>query len=267
MPVERTSLPLAGHSPSWTPDGKIIFAVGTGGASSVWIMDSGGGNAHQVGATLPRNVNRPMQAKNGTIVFDQLSISGGDDAMMMNADGSNQHVLVAGGAQPFISRDGSWVAYMVQTTSPQHREVWRINADGTGAAQLTFPTDPVYPDANAPAISPDGQWIAFFSGVEADLSPDPWGNIAVIPAAGGPRVHITGCVRITGPGPDPAGSCRAADNPFWYYAPDGELMVGYDRGSANPEAGGTWVQPFAGGTARRIWPDSRGGGTVPVRIV
>jgi WD40-like Beta Propeller Repeat len=53
----KTVLTNDGGAPSWTPDGKIIFASSRSGSQQIWIMDANRGNAHQIGdlptSTLP----------------------------------------------------------------------------------------------------------------------------------------------------------------------------------------------------------------------
>src|SRR5438132_672095 len=59
----RKSLTTMGDSPSWTPDGKIIFVSSRSGSRQIWMMDEDGGNPRQIGHTL--NPIMPQQARNG----------------------------------------------------------------------------------------------------------------------------------------------------------------------------------------------------------
>lgn len=73
----------------------------------------------------------------------------------MNPDGSDLQFLTdndgLGASQPEWSPDGTWMAF----TSDD--DIWIMNGDGTGARRLT-----VHPARDSrPAISPDGQRIAF----------------------------------------------------------------------------------------------------------
>jgi hypothetical protein len=271
----KVVLPEQGHTPSWTPDGRRILyattnvdrAVGRAdafGGSAVWIMNADGSSPHQIGPAFALNVDKPSMARNGTIVFT-LTIRPVDEVWLIQEDGSNLRRLVANGSQASISLNGSRVAYMVQTeTDVEHREVWISNVDGSNAYALTTPGDPDYPDANAPAISPDGSVVVFFSGLAA-IGDGPWGyrNIAWAPIEGGPRHTLTGCAPINTPGPDLPGSCRAADNPFLF--PDGR-SVGFDRGSANTSDSGTYAVDFpSGANLRQLSPELRGGGAVPIK--
>src|SRR5258707_14212517 len=60
-----------------------------------------------------------------------------------------------------LSPDGR--SFLYSASSPDWKvnksvsHIWRINADGTGAAQLTFGTE----GESGAKWSPDGQWLAF----------------------------------------------------------------------------------------------------------
>ncbi len=100
-------------------------------------------------------------------------------------------------------------------------------------------------------------------------SPLTWGhrNVAVIPAAGGARKTITACASATTPAEIqsfPPGACLAADNPAW--SPDGKWLI-YDRGGPNADDNGTWMIGSDGQNNRRLWPDTRGAGNVPMKYL
>lgn len=254
----------SGGMPSWTPDGGIVFTE----RNQIWAMYADGGRAHRLGL-FPGVALRPHQVGD-LVVFMGAPFGGTFGVWLMRADGSSLHLLVGNGSQPMLAPSGGWVAYTVETPAlgespPYHREIWRINTDGSGARPLTFTGDPDYADANAAAISPDEQWVAFFSGGEADdtdpngADPSRWGyrNIAVIPAEGGKRRTITDCKPLA---VDPEAECLAADNPAW--SPDGHQLV-IDRGGLRADDSGTFVVDIA--DTRRLHPATRGGGVVPMR--
>jgi Tol biopolymer transport system component len=206
----KTFLTGDGGTPSWTPDGKIIFISNRSGSQQIWIMDAGGRNAHQIG-NLSANMLplMPQMGENGLIVFMGADANAGDDTnvgiWMVQQDGSGLKELTRG-QQPFLALSGRWIAYTFQTDNPYHREIWRINTDGTGIQQLTFLGDPDYPDANASNISPDETMVAFFSGKESDRGAAGFSqpvftfghrNVAVIPATGGARKTLTPCHPVT----------------------------------------------------------------------
>jgi Tol biopolymer transport system component len=181
----------------------------------------------------------------------------------MHADGSGMKE-VARGTQPSLALSGTWISYTYETNDPYHRQVWRVNTDGTGMKPLTFLGDPDYPDANASNISPDEKWIALFSGKEADQGeagktqdPATWGhrNVAIIPADGGVRRLLTPCKplqEVTS-----SADCIAADNPAW--TPDGTWLV-FDTDKA-----GVWMIDVNGQNMQRLYETGRGPVRVPIR--
>jgi hypothetical protein len=269
----KTVVATDGGAPSWTPDGKIIFSSNRSGPQQIWIMDADGSNARQIG-NLSQNI-LPLMAqigRNGLIVFmgnDAMTEPDGNTGIwMMQSDGSGLTELTRG-MQPFLALSGTWVTYTVQTDTPYHRQIWRINTDGTNMRELTFlGDDPDYPDANAPNISPDETSVAFFSGKESDRalpgapmqSVFDWGhrNVATVPAGGGARTTLTPCKPVTTQAQldatsDVTGNCIAADNPAW--TPDGKWLIfdtGFEPGTE------TWMVDINGQNFRKFYPDSRG---------
>ncbi len=108
-------------------------------------------------------------------MLDDL-LAGRDRVVVMNADGSDQRVLVdQGGPQgpgaPAWSPDGTRIAYVTTPGSiGQNRghfsfEVWVIGADGSERTRL-FHGDCCIGDWDGPVWSPDGRRIAFFDDVD-----------------------------------------------------------------------------------------------------
>jgi hypothetical protein len=268
-----------GLSPSWTPDGHVIFASGKSGSQQIWIMDDTGANARQL-TELAADVLpvMPQRARNGVVVYAghdaQTEPDGNTGIWIIDEEGATPRQLTRG-MQPFLAPSGTWVAFTLQTDEPYHRQIWRINTDGTGLEQLTFLGDNDYPDANAPAISPDEKTVAFFSGKESARAvpgapPDSifeWGyrNVAIVPAGGGARTTLTPChpvrsmeeLQATSP---ETGNCVAADNPAW--SPDGRWLV-FDIGFYSGTE--TWLVDADGDGFQRLLVESRGVTRVPMR--
>jgi hypothetical protein len=268
-----------GLSPSWTPDGRIIYASTRSGSQQIWIMDGDGSNARQL-TQLPADMLpvMPQLGRNGLIVFSgrdaQTEPDGNAGVWILAEDGAGLRQLTRG-MQPFLAPSGTWIAFTLQTDEPYHRQIWRMNTDGTRLEQLTFLGDSDYPDANAPAISPDEQTVAFFSGKESaravpNAPPESifeWGyrNVALVAAEGGPRTTITPChpvrtmeeLQATSPA---TGNCIAADNPAW--SPDGQWLifdVGFHGGTE------TWLVDAGAGGFQRLLAEGRGVSRVPMR--
>lgn len=279
--THQVVLPQTGRTPSWTPEGRIVFVSSR---SQVWLMDAHGAHAHQVG-DLPFDqgspIVKPQMATNGTIAFSNMEGHPSPTAdnpgpqngtWVIGEDGSGLRMVVKHCNMASIATSGAWLSCTKEIGG--HREIWRVDIDGSHLRQLTFPTtDPGYPDGNASSISPDGRTIAFFSGKESTLGTGgftqsvlTWGNrnIAVIPAAGGARRTITDCTPATNAAQVSAlvkHGCLAADNPAW--SRDGTRLV-YDRGTPNPAHSGTWEIALDGKGNHQLSRDTRGGGNVPL---
>jgi Tol biopolymer transport system component len=258
-------LPGDGLTPSWTPDGRIIFSSSRSGSPQIWVMDRDGAKARQIGNVTAGAPLMPQMARDGTIAFMLIDDHSEANAgiWVMREDGSGMREI-ARGTQPSLAASGTWISYTYETDDPYHREIWRVNTDGTGMRQLTFLGDPDYPDANASNISPDEKWIAIFSGKEADRGdagriqdPATWGhrNVAIVPADGGPRRVLTPCKPLPEASPS---DCIAADNPAW--TPDSAWLV-FDT-----DKPGVWLIDIEGRRMQRLYQTGRGPVRVPIRF-
>jgi Tol biopolymer transport system component len=160
---------------------------------------------------------------NGRIAF--VSNPTGDrDILTMDPDGSGiVNVTGAPGApgfalEPDYSPDGTKIAFRAGRENAA--EIYTVNADGTGLAQLTFNSVKDY----SPAWSPDGSMIAFASNRnDPNLCVNLFGcniDIFVMPATGGSPVQVT---------------FGSSSDAFPQFSPDGSLIA-YDS-----DAGGTYA--------------------------
>ncbi len=263
--------------PSWTPDGRIIYVSGQSGQPEIWLMNGDGSDAHEVGNLTGVDALQPEMARNGLIAF-QASSGTSSSIMTMKSDGSDlTTVPLPSGMNPVavsLAPSGDWIVFTNQTESPYNRELWRVNIDGTGLQELTFPTNPDYPDANAPSISPDGTTIAFFYGKAADegsagvtQSVFTFGerNLATMSATGGPITILTKCTPVTTEAQLDAltsSDCIAADNPSW--SPDGG-WIAYIR-AVPGIAGGTWLISADGQDTQLLLADGSATEHVPLEL-
>ena len=125
---------------------------------------------------------------------------------VMNADGSSPTSLHVEGFDPTWSPDGAKIAYSthVETRAGPNAEIFVVNADGTGATNLT--NSPTLGESN-PSWSPDGSKIAFVRGEPAsDGNEEIW----VMNPDGSEQTRLTN---------DPAED----DDPDW--SPDGTKII------------------------------------------
>jgi len=248
-----------GHTPSWTPDGRIISTDFMGTHIQIFYEDGTFSQAFD----LPRVIGAASkpQMVGDLIIFSMVRNANVGAIWLMQSDGSNLRWLTEGTAA-FLSPDAKWVSYTLEENG--QRQIWRINVDGSGRQQLTCPMDPAHPNGNASAISPDGTQIAIFWGRETSNDPiEKWGqrDLAIMPATGGiPKVLVAATPATTGfpQNYPPYPAILAADNPFW--GPDGS--IGYD--AARPD--GTTTRALDRyGYGLLISNNTRGAGNVPLR--
>ena len=164
--------PMSGHhyeQPAWSPDGTKI-AVSRDG--DVYVLNGDGSGLTQLTTSGGYD---PAWSPDGTkIAFSR----GNPDIWVMNSDGSGQTQLttsngIAAYDFPAWSPDGSRILFTNLGYGGAGywngvNELFEINPDGTGFAQLTAATSIAEPDQHLfPDWSPDGGTIAFAGDVQA----------------------------------------------------------------------------------------------------
>ena len=158
------------------------------------------------------------QTNSGKLVFsDEFG-----RLLLINADGSGQTVLTAGGnnrdANPAYSPDGSKIAFDRYIVGTGRTNIFLMNADGTNPVAVTLPGP--LPNTNLdsdPTWSPDGKKLAFVSDRGGQRKKEIW----VINVDGTGLVQLTTNVAI---GSDSQGPFYAWDVvPSW--SPDGSRIV------------------------------------------
>jgi Tol biopolymer transport system component len=168
------------HSVYVLPDGsKAVFAAHTGdGYSQIYYLAPVDNTTEPVQLTLtPLHKRNVMLSADGSkIAFLQASpVQTGDypkwDVAVMDADGSNLHVISAPGiasfSHPSFSPDASKIVVAMGVAAfGADWHIYTMNADGGNLTRLTpdgFPGE-------TPAFSPDGNQIVFGSTAEGDSS-------------------------------------------------------------------------------------------------
>jgi WD40 repeat protein len=166
---------LGGHNESvfylvFSPDGSRLASGGVDGTVLLRVLGAAE-EAEPVAlqrpvpqAASPVPVSDRSLSKGqaqGTIAFASYR-EGESKIFLMNVDGSNVTPVSRTGlreSRPAWSPDGSRIAYVRRMNNANH-EIYVMNADGSGATQLTNRPDSV---ESEPSWSPDGQRIAFIS--------------------------------------------------------------------------------------------------------
>jgi Tol biopolymer transport system component len=107
---------------------------------------------------------------NGRIVYNRASV-----VYTVNPDGTGERALTSPNSRasdPSLSPDGNQVAFAYSrgtAASAPGWGIWIVNANGTGAHQVTTDPQSVASLDHEPAWSPDGSKIVFVRGSPADL--------------------------------------------------------------------------------------------------
>ena len=168
---QLTSGPGDDATPIWSPDGtEIVFASNRGGNEDVWIARADGTGLRNL-TNHPASDSHPSWSPDGRLmVFCSTRGDGeNDDIYVIGTDGSNLRRLTDNGLHwdtfPSFSPDGRTILFrrlLRERTGDgtlANSEIMRMNADGTGAVNLTR-----HPWFDGwPSWSPDGRRIAFSS--------------------------------------------------------------------------------------------------------
>ncbi|MEP7226283.1 MAG: hypothetical protein ABI785_02900 [Gemmatimonadales bacterium] len=192
LPLTATGTELAAGGYDWSPDGsQIAFESVRDGSQGIYVVNASGGAATKLSGA--GDFGAPSWSPDGSkIVFLSqpaspepiqvwtMNSNGSGQARRTNQPGDNK-------AAPSWSPDGRTIVYM-NSTSGGSSDIWTIDADGSGAFNVTSNGA----DNTSPVWSPDGRQIAFVVdfGVSADdvrvwvVNPDGTGSRNVSNLAG-----------------------------------------------------------------------------------
>jgi len=163
---------------SWTPDGRVVYAMRTGENWDIWIANVDGSGSKQLTAdTFTDRV--PSVCGDGRYIVFQSNRSRSPNIWRMNLDGTNLKQLTFGNdvdAYPVCSADGNSVVFM--STRSRIWTVSRVGIDGGASAQVSKRS------CELASLSPDGKLIGC-------VYPDEFSNqpkVALIPFEGGEPV-------------------------------------------------------------------------------
>ncbi len=158
-----TSAPGEDRSTSWSPDGdRIAFHSTREGNFEIFTMAADGSDQTNI-STSPTFDASPDWSPDGDRIAFNTDRDGGDfEIYSIRPDGSGVQRLTDSSGEdsgPVYSPDGEQIAF--QSRRDGNLDIYRMNADGTNAVQLTHTEAPTF---NAfSAWSPDGTRVAFTS--------------------------------------------------------------------------------------------------------
>jgi Tol biopolymer transport system component/pimeloyl-ACP methyl ester carboxylesterase len=196
---------------AWSPDAsKIAYVSHENGDSEIYVMNADGADKIRLTDNAAADL-RPLWSPDGTkIAFQSIPPAGQGDIWVVDADGTgliNVTNHPAAESRFLWSADGSRIFFVSEDRSaPEayaflNTEIYAVNVDGTGIANLT--NDPSQDGAvlrsdailDDPSLSPDGTRILFWSGREPQ-------GIYAMNADGSGQTHV-------------------ADGADWAWSPDG----------------------------------------------
>jgi Tol biopolymer transport system component len=144
--------------PAWSPDGtRIAFASTRDGTPHIYVMDADGTHTRRLTDTDQEDEHPSWSADGKTIVFSREGA-----IFEIPSAGGNAHRVGRGlgnARNPVVSPHGGLIAYDYRRPGYSIRELYAMNADGTGIRQVTRLRNV----SGLPAWSPDGKTLAFQS--------------------------------------------------------------------------------------------------------
>ncbi len=141
IPLTDVDFPArSNYGTSWSPDGaRIAFHAVLGDLDpaneGIWTVNPDGTGLVQLTQTFDSADTDPDWSPSGT----KIAFARFQELWTMNQDGTGQQDLTTPGREPAWSPDGSQIAYF-GSIGGADQEIARVNADGTGATQLTSNT-------------------------------------------------------------------------------------------------------------------------------
>lgn len=214
-----------GERLAWTHDQRLLYASRFSGNWDIWLMNKDGSDQRQL-TVDPHNDKLPAVSADGRYVYFSSDRVGTANIWRMELDGSNATQLTNGSDQffPEVTPNSQWLFYQ-QGLSPNEVNVWRMKLGQAGGEPVRvnelITTERV---TRRPAVSPDGQWLAYVS-----LDEQGWG--VMLRAIGSGEI----VKRFTFP------SNIAGRDVRW--APDGQALVYIVK---EKSVNNLWLQPVSG---------------------
>lgn len=128
------------RQPRWSKEGnKLLHVRFIGiGTTELFLMDSLGKNPIRLTNNAYDDWD-PISSPDGNKIAWGSGGQYDSGIWLMNADGTNQHLLIKDGGYPTWSSDGKRIAFHKLESSAKFVVLWVINDDGTNLYQLTQP--------------------------------------------------------------------------------------------------------------------------------
>ena len=139
---------------------KIAFTSFRDGNAEIYVMHADGSSQTRI-TNSPGADFHPTFSSDGSKIAFASSRSGHLAIWVMNVDGSSPIELVdgIGGVEAEFSPDGTKIVFSGNGGSGNDKEIWTMNADGTGRHNLSQSIDS---HDYSPSFSPDGTKVVYF---------------------------------------------------------------------------------------------------------
>ena len=168
--------------PRFSPDGKwIAFASDRGGIENLWICDLDGKNARAISSEKDSTVSGPAWSPDGDYLVGRKRLTDGSslgtvELWMWHVKGGNGVQLTKkdeqpDAADPAFGKDGRFVYFSARDSRYRYDRnvndgIWQIKRFDRWNGQ-TLPVTGEFGGAATPAISPDGQSLAYVRRIRA----------------------------------------------------------------------------------------------------
>jgi TolB protein len=224
-------------APAWSGDGRYLaYVQQVGDDYQIGRVDIETNERHILTPLEPgKNYGTPAPSPDGSVIAFNAGPPGNFDLYLMDADGSNVRLLVAGAGTDFSPSwfpDGKRLVYIAQQGTEWVLQIVGVDGDDGGIIYTSSE------EKRFAALSPDGSQVAF-----AMLDEDNW-DIYVIPVAGSEPRRLTD---------------NLGEDTYPSWSPSGDrILFMSTRDSEPPDArhGQLYMIPIIGGTEQRVFSDS-----------
>lgn len=147
------------RQPSYSPHGdRVIFTSNRSGNLDLWEVSLRTGNSRQI-TFDPANDWDPAFTRDGKNIVWSSDRSGKFEIWMADTDGNGAHQITknADAQNPSATPDG-WILYCSYT--PGRNGIWKIRSDGSASTKV------IAGELWVPEVSPDGQYVVYWSNTE-----------------------------------------------------------------------------------------------------